>query len=73
MAANREPTREELIQELNDLRAAGAFENLESLYGKYANSNTPELSEEDFHADLNVIATEWEQELDEFDITHDFR
>src|SRR5258707_2654646 len=33
----RSPTREELIGELNDLRAAGAFKNVESLYGKYAN------------------------------------
>ncbi|MHB8628631.1 MAG: hypothetical protein ACYDBJ_16515 [Aggregatilineales bacterium] len=60
------PTREELIEELNVLRAAGAFEHVESLYGKYANPNAPELSEEAFHAQMHAIATEWEKELDEF-------
>ena len=66
-----EPTREELIQELNDLRAAGAFKDVTSLYGKYANPNAPEVSEEDFHAGLHAIATEWEEELDEFDTQSD--
>ena len=61
-----EPTRQELIDELNTLRALGAFENIESLYGKFANPNVPEINEEDFHAMLHDIATEWEQELDEF-------
>jgi hypothetical protein len=63
----RSPTREELIEELDNLRAAGAFSKAESLYGKYANPTVPEMSEEEFHADLHAIATEWEQELDEFD------
>ena len=62
-----EPTREELIEKLNKLRASGAFEGKESLYGKYTNPNVPEMSEEEFHATLHDIATEWEQELDEFD------
>ena len=61
------PTREQLIEKLNNLRASGAFENVESLYGKYANTNIPAMSEEEFHAQLHDIATEWEQELDEFD------
>jgi aminopeptidase N len=60
-------TREELIDELNDLRSAGAFKKVESLYGKYANSDVPVMSEEAFHAQMHEIATEWEQELDEFD------
>ncbi len=62
-----EPTREALIQELYDLRATGVFDNMESLYGKYANPNVPDVSEAEFHADLHLIASEWEQELDEFD------
>lgn len=36
------------------------------LLGKYANPNSPDMSEEDFHAQMHAIATEWEQELDEF-------
>jgi hypothetical protein len=62
-----DPTREELIDELNELRAAGAFKKAESLYGKYANPDAPDVSEEAFHAQMHEIATEWEQELDEFD------
>ena len=65
------PTREELIQELGALRATGAFDSVESLYGKYANPSAPDLSEEEFHAELHKIATEWEQELDEFDTSRD--
>jgi hypothetical protein len=38
----------------------------DSLLGKYANPNVPEMSEEAFHAQMHAIATEWEQELDEF-------
>ncbi len=70
-ASYREPTREELIQELDALRAAGAFKNVDSLYGKYANPDAAEISEEAFHADLHAIATEWEAELDEFDTQSD--
>ncbi|MCU0481895.1 MAG: hypothetical protein MUE54_11910 [Anaerolineae bacterium] len=55
------PTREELIEELNTLRASGAFNHVESLYGKYANPNIPEISEAEFHAQMHAIATEWEQ------------
>jgi hypothetical protein len=37
-----------------------------SLYGKFANPNAPEVSAENLHAQLHSIASEWEQELDEF-------
>ena len=57
----------DLIDELDNLRAAGAFKNVESLYGKYANPNAPEMTEEEFHAQLHAMATEWEQELDDLD------
>jgi hypothetical protein len=67
----RNPTREELIDEHNNLRDAGIFGKVESLYGKYANPYVPELSAEAFHAELHAIATEWEQELDDFDSNDD--
>ncbi len=63
----RNPTRADLISELKELQAAGALTDAESLYGKYTNPNIPEISAEEFHAGLHEIATEWEQELDEFD------
>jgi len=63
-------TREMFLRELEDLRKAGAFENVESLYGKFANPNVPELSADALHAQIHAIATEWEQELDEFDPKH---
>jgi len=64
---DRNPTREELITELENLRAVGAFDDIESLYGKYANPNAPAMTEDEFHADLHAIATEWEHELDDLD------
>ena len=59
------PTREELIQEVEILRNTPTRPG-DSLLGKYANPNAPEMSEEAFHAQMHAIATEWEQELDEF-------
>ena len=53
-------TREQLVAELEQLWAAGEFEHVESLYGKYMGG--PGISIEDLHQ----IATEWESELDEF-------
>ncbi len=63
----RNPTREELIDELERLRAGGGLNRAESLYGAFANPDAPDLSAEDLHAQLHDIATEWEQELDELD------
>ncbi|MDX2076224.1 MAG: hypothetical protein SFZ02_07320 [bacterium] len=67
---HQELSREALIDELNILRSSGAFDTIQTLYGKYANPNIPEISEEDFHAQMHAIATEWEQELDNFDPTN---
>jgi hypothetical protein len=58
-------TGEQLLRELEDLRASGAFEHVESLRGKYANPNV-DISAEELDAYLHEIATEWEKELDEF-------
>jgi hypothetical protein len=61
-----EPTREELIAELDALVAAGAFEHVNSLRNKYANSALANMTDEQLLADIHEAATEWEQELDEF-------
>lgn len=61
----RSPRREELIRDAEILRQTPV--RLEdSLLGKYANPNVPDMSEEAFHAQMHAIASEWEQELDEF-------
>ena len=57
-------TREQAIAELEALRAAGAFEHVESLYGKYAHPGV-EVSEEELNAYLHQIGTELQQELDD--------
>ncbi len=57
-------TREELIHDAEILRQTPVRAG-DSLLGKYANPNVPEMSEEEFHAQMHAIATEWEQELDE--------
>ena len=62
-------TREILLAEHERLKAAGAFENVESLYGKYANPAI-DLGPEELDAILYEAATEWEKELDEFDDDH---
>lgn len=67
----RSPTRAELIEELENMVAVGYFEKVESLYGKYANPNVPDMSEEEFHAQMHTIATEWEQELDDIRTDND--
>ena len=63
---NPQPTREQILAMHAALRAAGAFENVESLYGKFANPAVPSVSSETLNETLHTIATEWEQELDEF-------
>jgi hypothetical protein len=62
--AYRSPTREDLIRDAEILRETPPRPE-DRLLGKYANPNLPEMSEEEFHAQMHAIATEWEQELDE--------
>jgi hypothetical protein len=45
-------------------RAAGAFEQAESLRNKYAEPGL-DLSEDDLRAGLSEFATDWETELDD--------
>jgi hypothetical protein len=59
-------SRESLIAELQALRASGAFENVESLRNAFYTPAMESLTTEQLLADLHRIATEWEQELDEF-------
>lgn len=66
-APEEEFTREQAIAELNALRAAGAFENVESLYGKYANPNVPDVSDEELTAYLREVGKAWEEDLNELD------
>jgi hypothetical protein len=58
-------TREMLLAEFERRKAAGLFENAESLYGKFAEPYV-ELSEEELEATIREASTEWEKELDEF-------
>ncbi|HXF62282.1 MAG TPA: hypothetical protein VNK95_11740 [Caldilineaceae bacterium] len=56
-------TREQALAELEALRATGAFDQVESLLGKYAGAD---VSREDLDAAIHEAATEWEDEFDEF-------
>jgi hypothetical protein len=58
-------TREMLMAESERRKAAGLFENAESLYGKYANPDI-DISAEQLEADIREAATEWEKELDDY-------
>lgn len=57
-------TRERAIAELEALRASGAFDRAESLYGKYARPDL-DISDDDLNAYLREVGSEWEQELDD--------
>jgi hypothetical protein len=57
-------TRHRLIAELAQKRAEGAFEQIESLYGKFATPGV-EWNDDELEEFLHHIRTEWEAELDE--------
>ena len=63
MNLNTNPTREELLREVEILRQM-PIEPESSLLGRYANLGIPNMTQEEFHAQLYSIATEWEQEFD---------
>lgn len=52
----RSPTREELIRDAEILRSTSP-QSGDSLLGKYANPDAPELTEEEFHAQMHTIET----------------
>jgi hypothetical protein len=60
-------TREMILAEFERRKAAGAFEHVESLYGKYAVPGV-EWSQEEIDAYLHEIGTEWEKEMDELSL-----
>lgn len=58
-------TREQAIVELEALRAAGAFEHIDSMRGKYARPDLSGVTDEELNAYLREVGTEWEAELDD--------
>ena len=62
-------TRESVLAELERRRAAGAFENVESLHGKFAHPAL-DLTFDEIQTITHEAATEWESEMDEFDGSH---
>ncbi|MEO1669103.1 MAG: hypothetical protein AAFU54_31035 [Chloroflexota bacterium] len=58
--------RDLLLSELARRKAYGAFERAESLFGKYARPQQPDVSEDELNTYLHSIRTEWEEELNVF-------
>jgi len=55
-----DPTRAQLIAELEALRAAGAFEHVTSLRNRYPASALKYVSDKQLLAAIHEIASEWE-------------
>ena len=64
-----ELTHEQAFAELEALRQAGAFDNVESLYGKYAREGLS-IDNDELNDYLREIGSEWEADLDELGETH---
>ncbi len=58
-------TRESILAEFERRRATGAFDHVESLHGKFAHPDL-DLTFEEIQAITHEAATEWEDEIDEF-------
>lgn len=56
-------TREMLLVEHARLKSAGAFENVESLYGKYASPD--DVNQEDLLATIREIRDQWKEDFPE--------
>ncbi len=56
--------RQQLLAEFEKRKAAGAFDNLESLKGKYARAGAPADADE-MESYLRGLSTEWEEDLDD--------
>jgi hypothetical protein len=59
-------TIEQLDAELAQLRAAGAFEHVESLRGKFARPGV-DLSEEELNISIREIRDQWKEDMVELD------
>jgi hypothetical protein len=57
-------TRQTLLAELDRRRAAGLYENLESLEGKFARSGAAAVNPDEVDAYLRSLNSEWEEDLD---------
>lgn len=57
-------TRESLQAELEQRRAAGLFEHVDSLRNKYADPPL-DLSDDELRASIHQLSKEWEQDLDD--------
>lgn len=57
-------TREMLLAEHERLKLVGAFENVESLYGKYANPDI-DVNHEDLLATIREIRDQWKEDFPE--------
>ena len=59
------PTRAQLIAELNELRAAGAFEHVRSLRNQYPAPALKHISDAQLLAAIHETANEWQADIDE--------
>ncbi len=57
-------TREMLLAEHARLKSVGAFENVESLYGKYANTDV-DIKHDDLLATIREIRDQWKKDFPE--------
>jgi hypothetical protein len=62
-AFNAPLTREQALLELQALRLAGAFDGVESLYGKY--EHLVDVSDDELNAYLCEIGNAWEGDFDD--------
>jgi hypothetical protein len=58
-------TREQIIAEGARLKAAGAFDGLESLEGKFRRSGQP-VDADEVETYLRSLNSQWEEDLDQF-------
>jgi hypothetical protein len=63
--APADPTRAQLIAELEALRAAGAFEHVTSLRNQYPASSLKYVSDKEVLAAIHETSNEWETDLEE--------
>jgi hypothetical protein len=58
-------TRETLLAEHERLKSVGAFDNVESLYGKFGRPGV-DISEEELNATIREIRDQWKEDFEEF-------
>ncbi len=59
-------TRELIVAEMAQKRAAGAYENVESLRNKYANEDFENVTGEEIREYLTQLSREWEAKIDRY-------